>query len=71
MRLFSLIIIISVLFLLGLLFLRGRPMIKGNLAAYIIPALLIFGIFSVIIGKIIVFFVLLIVSIILLASRMR
>lgn len=71
MRLFTLVIIIVILFILGLLFVRKRNVMKGSLSAYLIPVLLLSGLFFVVIGKITIFFAILVIGFILLASSLR
>lgn len=69
MRLFSLFILIIILFMLGLFFIRGRKVVKSGLSVYLIPILLVSGLLFIVIGKVAIFFAFLTLSLILLASQ--
>lgn len=71
MRLFSLIVFVIVLFLLGLLFVRGRKTEKKNLSVYLVIPLIVSGLLFVVLGKIAIFLALLMISLLLMASRLR
>ncbi len=75
MRLFQLVILITVLFIFALVFVRGRRSLRKRgpeiVPTVLIPLVLIAGLIFVAIGKIAIFFAFLTIAIILLASKVQ